>query len=61
MHYQADQFAIPITILRHFDLSSSPWGSEGETFTRRREQSPNGKLFFDRLLEIAGIDGEPLE
>ncbi|OXG87592.1 hypothetical protein C349_01371 [Cryptococcus neoformans var. grubii Br795] len=56
----ADQFAIPITILRHFDLSSSPWSSQAEIFTKRRERSSNGKLFFDRLLEIAGIDGPSL-
>ncbi|WVQ78410.1 hypothetical protein IAT38_000496 [Cryptococcus sp. DSM 104549] len=55
-----DSFAIPNTVLRHFDLASPPWayGAESE-YELRRSEYPEGKLFFDRLLAAgdAGIDG----
>ncbi|ODO10871.1 hypothetical protein I350_01470 [Cryptococcus amylolentus CBS 6273] len=55
----ADQFAIPASILRHFDISASPWidDSVAGSIEQRRQSSPGEKLFYDRLLEIAGIDG----
>ncbi|WVO13990.1 hypothetical protein L204_101615 [Cryptococcus depauperatus] len=57
----ADQFAIPAPILRHFDLTSSPWDAEfSERCIQQRQILPGGKLFFDRLLEFANIDGQAL-
>ncbi|WVQ71842.1 hypothetical protein IAR50_001384 [Cryptococcus sp. DSM 104548] len=54
-----DQFAVPASVLRHFDISASPWidDSVAGTIEQRRQSSPGEKLFYDRLLEIAGIDG----
>ncbi|WWC89930.1 uncharacterized protein L201_004859 [Kwoniella dendrophila CBS 6074] len=56
-----DEFAIPNTILRHFDLSSTPWNEfTAPQIEDRRKKLPDGKLFFDRLLELVGLEGSSL-
>ncbi|WRT67223.1 uncharacterized protein IL334_004189 [Kwoniella shivajii] len=56
-----DEFAIPNTILRHFDLSSTPWNElSSPQIENKRRNLPDGKLFFDRLLELVGLDGPSL-
>ncbi|WVW82987.1 hypothetical protein I302_105003 [Kwoniella bestiolae CBS 10118] len=56
-----DEFAIPNTILRHFDLSSTPWNDlTSPSIEKRRKELPEAKLFFDRLLELVGLDGASL-
>ncbi|WWD01298.1 hypothetical protein V866_008241 [Kwoniella sp. B9012] len=58
---QIDEFAIPNTILRHFDLSDTPWTElTSPSIEDRRKKLPDGKLFFDRLLELVGLDGASL-
>lgn len=54
----SDEYALPGTILRYFDLAASPYGAVAEDIAARRKAAPEGKLFFDRLLEFAEIDGE---
>lgn len=55
---QVDGFSIPHIVLRHFDLTSTPY-TEG--FARkvedRRQTYPDGRLFLDQLLALASIDG----
>ncbi|OCF45444.1 hypothetical protein I317_00690 [Kwoniella heveanensis CBS 569] len=56
-----DEFAIPTTILRHFDLADTPWTDlTSPVIEDRRRRSPGGRLFFDRLLELTGLDGPAL-
>ncbi|WVQ98811.1 hypothetical protein IAU59_005942 [Kwoniella sp. CBS 9459] len=56
-----DEFAIPTTILRHFDLADTPWTElTSPLIEDRRKRSPGGRLFFDRLLELTGLDGPSL-
>ncbi|KAK8869684.1 hypothetical protein IAR55_000252 [Kwoniella newhampshirensis] len=56
-----DEFAIPTTILRHFDLASTPWSeAASRDVDERRNKLPGGQLFFDRLLAFAQIDGNSL-
>ncbi|WWC61023.1 uncharacterized protein I303_103601 [Kwoniella dejecticola CBS 10117] len=56
-----DEFAIPNLILRHFDLSSTPWTEyTSHQVEERRRKLPGGKLFFDRLLDLVGLDGPSL-
>lgn len=46
-------------VLRHFDLSSSPYDeARVGSIQTRRSRYPDGQLFIDRLLNLAGIDGE---
>ncbi|ORX39985.1 nuclear pore complex assembly-domain-containing protein [Kockovaella imperatae] len=53
-----DHFAIPQTILRHFDLASSLYTEDGASISSSRRASyPNRELFFDRLLTFANLDG----
>lgn len=55
----SDEYALPGTILRYFDLTASPYGGgAAEDIQAKRKAAPGGKLFFDRLLEFASIDGE---
>ncbi|RXK38601.1 hypothetical protein M231_04107 [Tremella mesenterica] len=52
---------LPHSILRHFDISFSPYTSEVvQAITLRRGRYPEGKLFLDRLLELANVDGQTL-
>ncbi|WVR05159.1 hypothetical protein IAU60_002171 [Kwoniella sp. DSM 27419] len=61
MTSQLDDFAIPTTILRHFDLASTPWTElSSPQIESRRRRLPEGKLFYDRLLELAGLEGQSL-
>ncbi|WWD16050.1 hypothetical protein CI109_100475 [Kwoniella shandongensis] len=56
-----DEFAIPTTILRHSDLASTPWTeSASREVDERRKRLPDGRLFFDRLLAFAELDGQSL-
>jgi hypothetical protein len=53
----ADDYALPNTVLRHFDLASASY-RDASDIGARRKASPDGRLFFDRLLAFADIDGE---
>ena len=56
---KVDEFAIPTTVLRHFELASSPYSeSVVRDITNRRRSYPDQKLFFDRLLAFAELDGQ---
>ncbi|CAK9787296.1 hypothetical protein CC85DRAFT_327181 [Cutaneotrichosporon oleaginosum] len=55
----ADDYALPNTVLRYFDLGSAPY-REAADIGARRKASPDGRLFFDRLLAFADIDGPSL-
>ncbi|KAL7424100.1 hypothetical protein Q5752_001685 [Cryptotrichosporon argae] len=56
-----DDFAIPHTVLRHFDLSSTPYtGPVVDDISRRRAAFPNQQLFFDQLAEFVDIEGPAL-
>ncbi|GMK58873.1 hypothetical protein CspeluHIS016_0603150 [Cutaneotrichosporon spelunceum] len=55
----ADEYALPNTVLRYFDLGSPPY-CDAEDIVARRKASPDGRLFFDRLLAFADIDGPAL-
>jgi hypothetical protein len=52
----ADEFALPMTITRHFDLSSLPYDNTPIQI-QRRTTYPDQSLFIDRLLSLADIDG----
>jgi hypothetical protein len=52
----ADEFALLITITRHFDLSSLPY-DDTPIQIQRRTTYPDRLLFIDRLLSLAEIDG----
>lgn len=58
LNFQVDGFSIPHTVLRHFDLTSTPFT---ETFNRdvaeRRRTYPDSAIFLDQLLSLASIDG----
>ncbi|BEI91398.1 uncharacterized protein CcaverHIS019_0402180 [Cutaneotrichosporon cavernicola] len=55
----ADEYALPNTVLRYFDLGSAPYRDAADIVARRKA-SPDGRLFFDRLLAFAEIDGPAL-
>ncbi|TXT07258.1 hypothetical protein VHUM_03428 [Vanrija humicola] len=55
-----DEYAIPASLLRYFDLAALPYGSTGTDIEARRSASPDGKLFYDRLLSFASLDGPAL-
>ncbi|KAL1406818.1 hypothetical protein Q8F55_006227 [Vanrija albida] len=55
-----DDYAIPASLLRHFDLAALPYGSTSHDIEARRRASPDGKLFYDRLLKFASLDGPSL-
>lgn len=44
----------------HFNFEDIPWSSPevASKIVSRRKRSPDGKLFFDRLLAIADVDGK---
>ncbi|KAK4683869.1 hypothetical protein P7C73_g6345, partial [Tremellales sp. Uapishka_1] len=56
-----DEFTIPHAILRHFDLSSSPYTEDVIAQTNeRRDRYPENSLFIDKLLGYANIDSSSL-
>ncbi|ORY24991.1 nuclear pore complex assembly-domain-containing protein [Naematelia encephala] len=53
-----DEYIIPENILRWYNLASPPYTESSiERTTKQRNACPLQKLFFDQLLELAGLDG----
>lgn len=49
---------MPAAVLRHFDLTNTPYDEEfAEDVARRRRSFPDQKLFLDRLFDLINIDG----
>ncbi|RSH80342.1 uncharacterized protein EHS24_008918 [Apiotrichum porosum] len=51
---------VPAALLRPFDLSALPYGDGAVTETAARRAALGGKLFLDRLLAFADVDGPAL-
>lgn len=53
-----DEYELPASLLRYFDLAALPYSSTSDDINARRASSPDGKLFYDRLLSFASLDGK---
>ena len=50
-------FVLPQTILRHFDLISTPYNPDlAAAIHSRRREFPDGYLFLDRLLAMGSVE-----
>lgn len=54
----SDEYALPPALTRLFDMSAPYSRAATEAITARRAAMPEQRLFFDRLLAFAEVDGE---
>lgn len=58
-HETMSSDGVPLTLLRHFDVSA-PYPHSNE-ISARRSLYPSGQLFFDRLLQLADTNTPPTD